>query len=237
MPGNQRPRSAARLASSTAGAAGDDSESLIAATKAFMDRGNGFYSEADPNLFADDFCFRGEILGPMNKAGYIKNLGFFRLYDAFPDIQPNSGSFTVDAANPRRVWFINRVTGTHKGAIPIPLAPGVPYSFPATGSVIAGGPEMLSVVWDREMRVKMLTVGYVISPEGTNGGFGAAFGLLYGCGVDARLLRAVHDNIGVALTVSKLFNRVDPSFPLPQAFDRDVPTWWRTFERTGVVPV
>ena len=46
----------------------DDSYALIEATKAFMERGNGFFSQADSALFAEDFCFQGEILGPMNKA-------------------------------------------------------------------------------------------------------------------------------------------------------------------------
>ena len=39
---------------------------LIEATKAFMAKGNGFYSKADPALSSQttSFYFEGEILGP-----------------------------------------------------------------------------------------------------------------------------------------------------------------------------
>lgn len=219
----------------------DGPDGVIGLTKQFMAEGNGFYSPPRRDWFADDFAFRGAVLGPMNKDGYIRNLEGFKLYEAFPDIAPNPSSYSIDAVNPRRVWFLVRPTGTHKGAVPLRYLPWAPpFMFEATGAKVEGGPEMFSVTWDREGRVKLLTVGYAVSTEGTNGGFGAAFGLLYACGVDKSILKLVQDNIETVLTVNQLAGRLDPTMPLARAQEeevsKDIP-WWSHYEKTGEIPV
>lgn len=219
----------------------DDPAKLIELTKEFLADGNGFYSKPKSEWFADDFAFQGEILGPMNKEGYIRNLEGFKLYEAFPDIQPNPSSFVMDSINPRRVWFLVRVTGTHLNSIPLRFLPWAPpIQFKATGAKVRGGPEAFSVTWDRNNKVKFLTVGYAVSQEGTNGGFGAAFGLLHACGVEKGLLKLVHDNIEPVLAVNQFAGRLDDTMPLARAYDgvvaRDIP-WWSQYEKTGEIPL
>lgn len=210
---------------------------VVAAAKRLMLSGSGFYSPAEPELFADDFVFSGEILGPATKALYLYNLGYFKLYEAFPDLQPNPTNFMVDPIDPRRVWWMVRVTGTHQNPIPLKIAPGVTYDIPPTGRQIRGGPEIFSAVFDKDMKVKLLTVGYCADKDqGTNGGFGAAFGLLHGIGVDASLLRFVHDNIRSFLAVNRALADIDPTIPCAVARDEDVPKWWNQYKATGVIP-
>ena len=146
----------------------------------FINSKSGFYSPFVEDAFADDFVFRGPVIGPLNKADYLSTMDTFKIYRAFPDISPNAFGFVVDPTDEHRVWFICRNTGTNTG----PFGLGYGLEAPPSGNSVDGVPETFSITFDDENRVKLLTVGYVADRfQGNTGGVGAAFGLLRVAGI------------------------------------------------------
>merc|ERR1711871_1309679 len=132
------------------------SSPLIAAAEEFINTKSGFYSPYDADAFAEDFVFRGPVIGPLNKADYLSTMDTFKVYRAFPDISPNAFGFAVDPAEERRVWFFVRNTGTNTG----PFGIGYGLEAPPSGNAVVGVPEAFSITFDAAERVKLLTVGY-----------------------------------------------------------------------------
>lgn len=195
-------------------AAADDP--LFKLANEFIYEKSGFYSPYAADAFADDFVFRGPVIGPLNKADFLSTMDTFKVYKAFPDISPNAFGFAVDPAEPRRVWFFVRNTGTNTG----PFGLGYGLEAPPSGSAVIGVPEAFSVTFDETERVKLLTVGYVADRfQGNTGGVGAAFGLLRVAGIPLPggfLYRAV-----VALS-----NRLPGATAKTCSKREEVPAWW-----------
>ena len=80
---------------------------VIEAAKNVM-ANSGYFNSIDTSLYADDFIFRGPVIGPLNKRDYKEVLDYFSIYKAFPDMDPNCFGFTVDPENPLRVWYFVR---------------------------------------------------------------------------------------------------------------------------------
>ena len=171
-------RAATPIAAATAVA----TSPLIEAAELFIDSQSGFYSPYDSDRLAEDFVFRGPVIGPLNKADYLSTMDTFKVYKAFPDISPNAFGFALDPMNDRRVWFFVRNSGTNTG----PFGLGYGLEVPASGNAVVGVPEAFSITFDDSDRVKLLTVGYVadrFEPGSNTGGVGAAFGLLKVAGI------------------------------------------------------
>jgi hypothetical protein len=92
----------------------------------------GYFDPIDETLFAQDFIFRGPVIGPLNLADYKDVLGYFSIYEAFPDISPNTFGYTVDPEDPYRVWYFVRSSGTYQNPLGGPL-----------GSVLAPNQEVV----------------------------------------------------------------------------------------------
>jgi len=58
-------------------------DQVIEAAKQVM-QNTGYFNEYDPSLFADDFIFRGPVIGPLCKKDYEEVLQYFSIYKAFP---------------------------------------------------------------------------------------------------------------------------------------------------------
>ena len=58
-------------------------DQVIEAAKQVM-QNTGYFNEYDPTLFADDFLFRGPVIGPLYKKDYEEVLRYFSIYKAFP---------------------------------------------------------------------------------------------------------------------------------------------------------
>lgn len=60
-----------------------------------------------------------EMTGPysqrLNKKDYLQSQQALGLKKAFPDLDVRAHDFRVDKNQANRVWYTQRVTGTHKG--------------------------------------------------------------------------------------------------------------------------
>jgi len=159
-----------------------NSKGLIEKTKDFIDNKSGFYSPADPDVFAEDFVFRGPYVGPMNKKDYVGTMEVFSFYKSFPDISANSWGYSIDPKDPNRVWFMCRNTGTFNGE---PFLPNL-FNIQPNDSKLEGPPETFSAVYDDDKKIKYLTVGYVADRfDGNTEGLAAAFAILKIVGIPA----------------------------------------------------
>ncbi|GAX77650.1 hypothetical protein CEUSTIGMA_g5093.t1 [Chlamydomonas eustigma] len=158
-------------------------EEMIARAREFVETGSGYFTAPRPELFSEDFVFRGPVIGPLNKRDYLISLDSFQMYNAFPDLNSNAFGFCLDPLEPGRIRFFVRQTGTHKG--PLNLVDGF-GSYEPTFRKANVGPEAYSMMLNEEGRVKLLNVGYPVdfdAPNTTANKYGAAFGLLQSVGI------------------------------------------------------
>jgi len=191
------------------------SNALIEKTKDIVDNKSGFYSSYDASVFAEDFVFRGSLVGPLNKKDYLGTMKAFSIHKSIPDINANSWGYSIDPEDPNRVWFMVRNTGTFSGD---PMLPDLANIQP-NGQELQGCPETFSVLYDEEEKVKYLTVGYVADRfDGNTKGQGAAFGIFNIMGLP---LPAP----GPFLQFVQWFgSEVVGSYPL--SYSTDVPAWF-----------
>jgi hypothetical protein len=192
------------------------SEQLIAKAKDYINNGSGFYSPPNEAELSEEFVFRGPVVGPLNKKDYLFTLGSFKIYEAFPDIKANAWGFSIDPENPNKVWFMVRNSGTFKNDLT--LVPNV-QSIKANGKEVKGCPETHSLLFDDDMKIKALTVGYVADRfEGNVNGLGATHGLFFAAGYTLppqpflRIISELGNGVGGA--------------PMTFSKSSDLPKWW-----------
>lgn len=150
---------------------------------------------------------------------------------AIPDLDYLLDGFHLDPDNDARVWFTLRYVGTNDGQ-----ATSIgDYELKPTGNRVRGGPEMHSLWWTPEKRIKWETVGYVgCKFTGTNEGFGGLAGLLIPLGVP-RFVFALSAPFAKYLFQLSRFNEVDYEkggrAVSPAA---DLPAWWHARTTAGV---
>lgn len=148
-----------------------DPESLVDLAKDVLRTEIGV---TDEDVLADNFKFCAPVIGPINKEEYLQTLRSFDLQGAFPDIDTRVHNIHVDPFEHNRVWFQSRPIATHTGPL---------FGGKATGKKLRLPPQMNSLMFDEEGKVKQLTVGYVLDRRvGNTGGLGGAFGFFYGVG-------------------------------------------------------
>ncbi|GMI60631.1 hypothetical protein ScalyP_jg8187 [Parmales sp. scaly parma] len=200
-------------------------EQLIAMAK-------NYTTNPSPDSMAEDFIFRGPVIGPLTKSDIIKTLKTVGngIDVAFPDINPNAFGFTADdPIEPMRVWYFVRPRGTFSGPFTHPIL----GEIKPTGKKLIGPPEARSMLFNDEGKIKMTTVGYVTDrfTGDTTGGNGAVFGLYHvmGQGIDGR--------VGAPLT--SLIQKLGEFLPgLPASYSRrdsSFPRWWKD-SRNGAEP-
>jgi hypothetical protein len=196
----------------------EDPNGFIQLAHEFVYSASGFYTPLNESMLADDFVFRGPVVGPLNRKDYCNTMRTFDLPTALPDFRPNAFGYHIDPLDPNRVWFMIRHTGTFTGEPGIGLGFGQ-YVKP-TGVKIEGAPETFSIIFDANSRkVKHLSVGYVADRfSGNTNGYGAAFGILKA--------------IGVPLPTSKQPLRflqwlgAEVLNMEAKTYSKDVPSWW-----------
>lgn len=198
-------------------------EELVQMTKDFV-KGNN-----DVDLLADDYVFRGPVIGPLAKKDISKVVKSVAgdITKSFPDYELNAFGFTADdPIEPNRVWFFVRPRGTFENAFTTPFE-----TISPTGAKLVGPPEARSITWNEEGKIKYITVGYVTDrfTGDTTGGKGAILGLYDVVG------RPVNANIGSKTTrfIQKLAT-VLPEGKIPRSYSKeeDIPSWW-TDKRRG----
>lgn len=209
------------------------SERLVELTEEFLDTGTGFYSGLRPELMAEDFVFRGGVVGPLSKTDYCRTMELLGIADAWK-LEANAFGFVVDPAEPMTVRFFLRNTGEHVGAWqpwgavpPIPIKP-----TPGKTSVVAPT-ETGRLCFDAEGKVRHFATGLVVGKyeaqqgRGINtNGLGAVLGLFHTVGLGAV------GNLALSQTVRDLSNAAADRFealkiPKTKTNDEDVPGWWR----------
>jgi len=199
--------------------------------------------DARNSILADDFVFRGPVIGPLNKWDYVDVLDYFKIYEAFPDINPNCFGFTVDAVDPMKVRFFVKATGTYQ----YPLGGfmgkvGTAVQKP-DGREYVGSTEAWSITFNDldRMQVRCITAGYVVDrfeEQGTlctTNGKGLTFGILNTIGIN--FLPTQPGSIALKLVqwVTLKFDKkgdADALFPKAYSAPSEVPQWWRD-ERRG----
>lgn len=136
----------------------------------------GTKTSQDASLLAEDFQFVAPIVGPLNKAEFLKAFGSFRLQDAIPDYKDNCW-LQVDPLEPNRVWFISRAAGTHTETLNFGTA------FPATGKAVMMPPQAQSMLFNEKGQCYTVTVGYAMDKRiGNSEGLGGMFGIVKAIG-------------------------------------------------------
>lgn len=209
----------------SAGSGRHAGDALIQLANEFMHKQSGFYSPHDEAAFSDEFVFRGPYIGPLNKEDYLKTMDVFGIYKAIPDISPNAFGWSVDPADPNRVWFLVRNTGTFTGEPGLGLGNG--QNFPPNGASIQGCTETFSITFDGERKVKYLTVGYVSDRfEGNTAGKGAAVGIFNAIGLP-------FPSPGPLLSFAQWFGtEVVDGGPLSYSTGR-IPGWWTSQDKAS----
>jgi len=146
---------------------------LIDMAYTWIETGNGI---KDPDMISEAFNFRGPVVGPLSKKEYVNTVGSFQLEEAIPDLNPGYHHFRACPYEAGRVWYTTRPTGTHTGDLG-------GFGVKATGKRVDLPPQTLSVKFDREGKVSLFTIGYVMDNTiGNSGGLGGVFGILYAVG-------------------------------------------------------
>lgn len=124
------------------------------------------------DCLAHDFEFCAAVVGPIGKQEYLQALSSFDLEQAF-DIEPKFYGFFVDPMQPNRVWFFNRLNGTHTGTFMGTLATGKQIEYP---------PQVHHLDFDNELKIREYGFYTADRRQGNTGGLGGAFGFMYGIG-------------------------------------------------------
>ena len=221
---------ALRATVETATTAAPPTTDLVAKTRAFLESGTGFYSAPDASMLADDFIFRGGVVGPLNKADYLDTMEKLGVYRAF-DLDANAYGFVEDPRDPRCVRFFLRNTGEHVDAWqPWGNVPPLPIR-PAAGRTAVRGPtETGRLVFDDAGRVRHFATGLVVGKcepargDCNTSGLGAVLGLFHAVGF------GWVGNLALIGGFRKLANvlaaSLDPSVPKTKSEADVVPAWW-----------
>jgi len=198
---------------------------LIQLANEFVYTKSGFYSPYEESWYSDDFVFRGPYIGPLNKKDYLGTMDTFGIYRAIPDINPNAFGWSIDPADPNRVWFLVRNTGTFTGE------PGLGFGggrfFPPNGASLRGCPETFSITFDDDRKVKHLTVGYVADRfQGNTGGKGAAVGIFHVIGLP-------FPSPGPLLKFAQWFGTEVLDMGAKSYSTENVPEWWTSEEKAS----
>jgi len=171
---------------------------------------------------ADDYVFRGSVVGPITAKDVADTQKGFNLLGAYPDLDRGIFGYTVDPQNPYRCLFFERWTGTNKGSIKI----GDFITLPSTGKRVELPIHISSVVWNPEGKIVYEIVSSPVDRfEGNTKGSGAVFGLLAGAGL--QLPSQVGD---LSLVLQQRFNTdlLGGIFGKTWSAEESIPNWWKS---------
>lgn len=184
-----------------------------------------YFANPSPDWWADDFVFRGPVIGPLVKKDLIETLKGVgdpkNIETAFPDLDMNTFGLTADdPIEPNRVWYFCRPRGTFTGSFQHPVVGAIE----PTGAKYVGPPEARSIVFNDDGKIILQTVGYVTDrfTGDTTGGRGAVFGMY------AVMGQEIDATVGSWVTV--LLQRLSSFLPdIPKSYSNpeDWPEWWK----------
>mmetsp|Transcript_3615 Transcript_3615/g.7903 ORF Transcript_3615/g.7903 Transcript_3615/m.7903 type:complete len:377 (-) Transcript_3615:420-1550(-) len=199
--------------------------------------GNYYYEDPRTSILADDFVFRSPVIGPLTKWDYIEALDYFRVYEAFPDINPNCYGFTVDIIEPLKVRFFVKATGTYQNPLGGFLGSTAARLTPPDGRQYMGSTEAWSITFNDldRMQVKSISAGYVVDrfeEEGllcTTDGRGLIYGILNTIGLENLPSSPGSKSLELTQWLTGQFSKKggpDALFPKMSSDPRTIPQWW-----------
>jgi len=183
-----------------------------------------------PEMYADDYVFRGPVIGPIGNAEVTKTQQGFQVVEAFPDLERKCFGYHVDPDNPFKVMFFERWTGTHTGTIQAGF-----YTLPPTNNKVEVPTHVTSVVWNPEGKVMYQSISAPLDRfEGNTKGVGAVLGLLAGAGLDALTQKGLSPQPGNPLWIAqaKIFRTLGIGGK-GWSEEKDIPKWWKSKARGG----
>eukprot|EP00307_Rebecca_sp_RCC1486_P009660 CAMPEP_0119432752 /NCGR_PEP_ID=MMETSP1335-20130426/48408_1 /TAXON_ID=259385 /ORGANISM="Chrysoculter rhomboideus, Strain RCC1486" /LENGTH=191 /DNA_ID=CAMNT_0007458587 /DNA_START=17 /DNA_END=592 /DNA_ORIENTATION=+ len=173
------------------------------------------------DAYADEYVFRGPIIGPLGHKEVVDTQAGFDLMGAFPDLERECFGYSVDPQNPFRCLFFERWTATMTGELKIG-----PLRVPPTGKRVELPLWTSSYVWNPEGRIIYGSVSNPIDRfEGTTNA-GAVIGLLEAAGVDAG------GNVGDSWLIARQrLNQAISFAGKTWSAEEDIPSWWKSKAR------
>jgi hypothetical protein len=190
-------------------------------------------------ILADDFVFKGPVIGPLNKPDYVDVVdNYFKIYEAFPDLNSNCYGFTVDVVDPLTVRFFVKATGTYQQPLENAIGRDGSLLGKATsfmtgkpdGRRYVGATEAWSITFNslERMQVRCLRGGYVVGEAAggltTAQGKDSIFGLLTTLGVPVPSLSDLKFQKHLGNSIFKTSGRL---FPKTSSSKNKLPRWWR----------
>ena len=199
--------------------------------------GNGYNDYDDPSsILAEDFVFRSPVIGPLTKWDYIEALDYFRVYESFPDINPNCYGFTVDVVEPLKVRFFVKATGTYQNPLGGFLGSAAAKLNPPDGRQYMGATEAWSITFNDldRMQVKSISAGYVVDRFEEDGflsttkGKGLVYGILNTIGMDYLPSSPGSKSLELTQWLTGQFSKGGPDalFPKMSSDPKTIPQWW-----------
>lgn len=180
------------------------------------------YSQIDKFL-ADDYVFRGPIIGPITAEDVRKTQQGFKIQEAYPNLQTRPFGFTIDPDNPYRCYYFERWEGTNTQPVKIG-----PAELKPTNANVQLPTHIMSLHWTPEGKVRYACLSSPLDRwEGTTKGAGAVFGLLVGAGLDAG--NAVVGD--VFLRLQQRFIHIIGGFGRNWSLEDEIPDWWKSMAR------
>ena len=130
-------------------------------------------------FYADDYVFRGPIIGPISFEDVKSTQEGFNIQNAYPNLETRPFGFTIDPDNEYRCYWFERWEGTNTEGVKVG-----PLDLPPTGNDVKFPTHIMSANWTPDGKIKYLCLSSPMDRfEGTTQGAGAIFGLLVGAGV------------------------------------------------------
>ena len=173
--------------------------------------------------YADDYVFRGSIIGPISGQEVADTQKGFKVDTAYPDLDRGIFGFTIDPQNPYRCLFFERWTATNTGEAKIG-----PRTLPPTGNRVETPLHVSSITWNPEGKIIYNSISPPVDRfEGNTKGAGAVFGLLVGAGIDSGPASV---GLPTLMLQQKIVQKL--GFLGKQWSDEaDVPAWWKSKAR------
>ena len=181
-------------------------------------------NEEMASYYAEDYVFRGSIIGPITNQDVIDTQSGFNVAGAYPNLDRGVFGFTVDPNNPYRCFFFERWTGTHTGTITL----GSLIKIPASNKRIETPLHITSITWNPEGRIVYQSISPPVDRfEGNTKGAGAVFGLLVGAGVDSGPA-----SVGLpTLMLQQKLVQASGLFGKQWSDEAKIPRWWKSAAR------
>jgi hypothetical protein len=175
-------------------------------------------------FFADDYVFRGPIIGPITSEDVRSAQEGFNIQNAYPNLETRPFGFTIDPDNPFRCYWFERWEGTNTEGVKLG-----PIDLPPTNNDVKLPTHIMSANWTPEGKIKYICLSNPLDRfEGTTKGAGAVFGLLVGAGVKSTGNVSVGDSL--LRFQQRLFHAIG-GFGRNWSVEEKIPKWWKSKAR------